>query len=135
MDSIEMDEYYQYAVQRLRLLQEFISELQAVWDDAAAQAIQMKVLEPHKVDSEQMLKAFRDQCETFDRIQQKLQSIEMEKLDLQEHNELIIKEQNYAQKEIYDARYMHNQFLEYDSMVQSQLPEVYRYIQSAKEYI
>lgn len=120
-----------FAKQRTTALQLLRQSLH--WRDAAADAINMKHLNPHESDSADMLHAFQDQHNALEVVGSEVKKAKSHMFQANLATQEVEKHHNYSLGEMQRAQQEYEQGRKHESIARTQLPHIYQLIVKANE--
>src|SRR5689334_22983042 len=117
--------------QQSRVLQELRKEKRGVWNDEAAREINSRYMDPHEIDSQQMLAALERQQTVLDQADAKLEAAQADAQRADDYAAVVMDKLKFVEQDMTDAFSHYDLFVRYDSDARSKLPRVYELIQHA----
>lgn len=117
--------------QQSRVLEELRKEMRSIWNDEAARDINGRYLDPHEIDSQQMIAAMNHQKATLERSGSKLESAQAEGVKADQCAVAITDMLNFMEQDLNNGFSNYDMFLNKNSDARSKLPQIYDFIRHA----
>jgi phosphoglycolate phosphatase-like HAD superfamily hydrolase len=126
-----MEDELWYMQQQSRVLQEFRREIQGLWDDEAARELNLRFLNPHQNDDQQMLAGLVGQDNALDGAHQRLDAaqglaVQVEKLSAETNEQLEL-----CRQDVETCYQLYEQYREYHSGAHALFPTIEELINRA----
>ncbi|HKQ09099.1 MAG TPA: hypothetical protein VJ464_28510 [Blastocatellia bacterium] len=126
-----MEEALWSLAQQSRVLQDLRKDNRSVWNDEAAREINSRYLDPHEIDSQQMLAALGQQQNSLDLIDAKLKEAQADAQQADAYARVVIDKLKFVEQDITNAFSHYDLFVKYNSDARSKFPRVYELIHHA----
>jgi hypothetical protein len=117
--------------QQSRVLQDLRKDKRGVWNDEAAREINSRYLNPHEIDSQQMLAALEQQKRALDQTDARLGAAQADAQQADAYAMVVIDKLKFVEQDITNAFSLYDLFVQYNSDARSKLPRVYELIHYA----
>lgn len=117
--------------QQSRALQELRKDKRGIWNDQAARDINSRYLDPHEIDSQQMLAALEQQKNALDQADSKLDAAQTYARQADECATVVMDKLKFVEQDITNAFSIYDLYVKYDSDARSKFPRVYELISRA----
>lgn len=126
-----MEESIWSLAQQSRCLQEMRMDIRGFWNDEAARDLNGRYLDPHEIDSQQMLSALEQQKNAIEQAGVKLETAQTYQRQADECAMVVMDKLKFVEQDVTSAFSVYDLYVKYDSDARSKLPRVYELIYNA----